>query len=218
MQENTIVKAQELSFALIKVSGYIRRVGLRQSIENLTYRMLESVSFGSPEDAHPALLAIRQFVELGKNLYEIETNNSRILVREIDNLIFEIKKAGSTFADLNLESVFTQKLPVNVNKRKVEKEAPSEIVIDESEIGNEAIELGKEGQLPMYTANERQEKMLGMIKSAENRRLQLKDFIAGFPEVSERTLRYDLKNLCDAGKLVRGGEGGPGSFYTYPQM
>jgi hypothetical protein len=218
MQENTIVKAQELSFALIKVSGYIRRVGLRQSIENLTYRMLEGVSFGIPEDAYPVLSAIRQFVELGRNLYEIETNNARILTREIDNLIFEVKKAGSTFAELNLDSVFTKKIQINSAIKNKERDMPSEVVIEESEIGNEPLELDKVASTPVYTANERQEKMLSMIKAVENGRLQLKDFIAGFPEVSERTLRYDLKNLCDAGKLVRGGEGGPGSFYTYPQM
>lgn len=219
MQIQTVTHAQELSFALIKVSGYIRRTALRQTIDRLTYKMLESVAIGKAEDAFSAILAIRQFIELGKNLYEIETNNARILIREIDNLSIEIKKATESWADLGIENIFSKKVEVNRQKKaQKEREMPAEIVIADSEIGNEVVSLDGTPDQPSVKAQDRQERMLSLLDRAESKRLQLKDFMAAFPGVSERTLRYDLQSLCERGRLVRAGEGGPGSYYTYPQM
>lgn len=42
----------------------------------------------------------------------------------------------------------------------------------------------------------------------------MKDIIASFPSVSERTLRYDLQKLTDRQILERVGSGGPASYYT----
>lgn len=219
MQEITVTHAQELSFALIKVSAYIRRVALRHSIDRLAYKMLESVAIGKAEDAFSALLAIRQFVELGKNLYEIETNNARILLREIETLSSEIKKSTESWAQLGIESIFTKKVAVNKPKKtNTANEIPAEIVISEAEIGNELVSAGEPPTAPSQRAYERQERMLSMVSDASDKRMQLRDFMVAFPGISERTLRYDLKHLCESGKLVRAGEGGPGSYYTYPQV
>ena len=43
----------------------------------------------------------------------------------------------------------------------------------------------------------------------------MKDIIAEFPEVSERTIRYDLQKLCNQGSLSRIGNGGPSTYYTF---
>jgi len=41
----------------------------------------------------------------------------------------------------------------------------------------------------------------------------MKDIIVAFPDVSERTLRYDLQKLCDQDLIERAGNGGPSSYY-----
>lgn len=43
---------------------------------------------------------------------------------------------------------------------------------------------------------------------------RMKDLIAEFPDVSERTLRYDLQRLLQHGSVQRVGNGGPASYYV----
>ncbi|MBI4093292.1 MAG: DeoR family transcriptional regulator [Candidatus Kerfeldbacteria bacterium] len=42
----------------------------------------------------------------------------------------------------------------------------------------------------------------------------MKDLIAEFPDVSERTIRYDLQRLLQHGSVERVGNGGPASYYV----
>lgn len=52
-----------------------------------------------------------------------------------------------------------------------------------------------------------------MNKAKDIGRCQLKDFMEILPNVSERTLRYDLHKLCEQGVLERVGGSGVSSFY-----
>ena len=60
----------------------------------------------------------------------------------------------------------------------------------------------------------RQSAILEKIRQSENRQAPLKEILAAFPEVSERTMRYDLQKLCGQDVIERVGNGGPGSYYT----
>lgn len=68
----------------------------------------------------------------------------------------------------------------------------------------------------------RQSAILAKIKESSNRQSQgsafrgcrMKDLIAEFPDVSERTLRYDLQRLLQQGSIDRIGNGGPASYYV----
>jgi DeoR/GlpR family transcriptional regulator of sugar metabolism len=42
---------------------------------------------------------------------------------------------------------------------------------------------------------------------------RLKELQNALPDVSERTLRYDLQRLIESGKIERLGSGGPATFY-----
>jgi len=44
----------------------------------------------------------------------------------------------------------------------------------------------------------------------------IKDLLAEFNGVSERTLRYDLQRLVEQGRIERVGSGGPGTYYRLP--
>ena len=59
----------------------------------------------------------------------------------------------------------------------------------------------------------RQSAILEKIRQSGNKQSQLKDIIAAFPDISERTMRYDLQKLCFQGLIERIGNGGPGSYY-----
>lgn len=59
----------------------------------------------------------------------------------------------------------------------------------------------------------RQSEIFEKMRQLPDQKMQLKDIIAAFPDVSERTIRYDLQRLCSQGLLERVGPGGPGTHY-----
>ena len=213
-------KGQELSFVLIRVSGYIRRFDLRKRVENLAYNLVENISYRNHELSLSTIDAIAGFVTLGKNVYEIEPINAKVLLRELDYLKQEIIRISGSGELSGVEQYF-----------KVQKDLPKmtelhlAIAKAKEQIGK--INLPKQERVidtAIRQSNQamresdnnvaiRQEAIISKIAGSPERKLQLKDIIAGFPGVSERTIRYDLKKLHQDGKLQREGKGGPGNFY-----
>jgi hypothetical protein len=164
--------------------------------------------------------ALRNFVVLGKNIYEIENVNAKILDRELEQLSNAFRHSTGLSALPDLESFFTKSIIVrNAAEKKVKiapKQAPSEVVVPESDVEEALAQIRQSGN--EESGNEesviRQDKMENLLKSAPMNRLALKDFIAAFPEVSERTIRNDLRRLFDTGRIERQGSGGPANYYT----
>lgn len=139
-------KAREISYALNRVSFYIKREELRNRLERLSFEFLENVAVAVVGDEAPLnlhsteasgtdkqslikvfknLSALDVLIRIGHSLYEIETVNSNILIRELDSFNSAIRQLGgvnsaignnseignsaNSFAkqDLNLESIFS---------------------------------------------------------------------------------------------------------------
>jgi len=62
--------------------------------------------------------------------------------------------------------------------------------------------------------NVRQAKIIQIFKKQKTDKIQLKDIIRFFPDLTDRTIRNDLKSLCDKKIVSRIGNYGPSSFYT----
>ncbi len=213
-------RSQELCFALLRVAAHIRRFELRRTIERLSYHLLESISYQNPEMALSTIDALRNFVVLGKNVYEIENVNAKILDRELEQLSNAFRHSTGLSALPDLESFFTKNILVRhaaEKKVKIEpKQAPQEVIVAESDVEEALTQMRQSGN--EESGNEeaaiRQNKIESLLQSAPMNRLALKDFIAAFPEVSERTIRNDLRRLFDGGRIVRQGSGGPANYYT----
>lgn len=211
-------KSQELSFALLRVAGHIRRFELRRTIERLSYHLLENISYENPEMSLTTIAALRNFVTLAKNVYEIETLNARILDRELEHLAAEVRKHAGVDSLPDLETLFTQRVEMRQNAAKkntakvsvLPDSAPSEVVIPESEVQKENV---IHNEIEDRNAAIRRDKLFLMISTAPEKRLALKEIVAAFPDVSERTLRYDLKRLTEQGRIIRQGSGGPSNYY-----
>ncbi len=70
-----------------------------------------------------------------------------------------------------------------------------------------------------YVTKMRQSTIFEKIREFDNCRLRdIQEFL---PDISERTIRYDLQSLVEQGLIERIGSGGPGSYYrvrqAYPQ-
>ena len=76
------------------------------------------------------------------------------------------------------------------------------------------------GEMPkkydLGTTSERQRLIVQKVRQLGN--TAMKDLIAEFPSVSERTIRYDLQKLCELLILERKGNGGPASFYRLREV
>lgn len=72
-------------------------------------------------------------------------------------------------------------------------------------IEKELISTGKPVEKPRTTQKRRKERILEILK--EKRKLQLRELIQNFPQVSKRTLMRDLEKLYRVGTVVRVGNG-----------
>lgn len=220
-------KTQEISFALIRVASNIRRFTLRKKLEELGYHLLENITYRNYELTLHTIDTIQGFLDLGKNVYEIEPINHEILTREILILAQEIQEFSGEFPLGNtIENFFTKVESLRPNAQNEEKR--------KSGYGNKE---NKEIELPQFSSQrtkerrnrvqraqnsdrtnikERKEKIVKIIQETPEKKAQLKFITGQFPGLSERTLRYDLKALIETGELERIGSG-PASFYAKKQ-
>lgn len=221
-------KSREISYALLRVSYYIKRDDLRNYMDSLAFRLLHDVAvveidsdIANVNKALSAISALDGLVRLGHSIYEIEPVNATILVRELDNLNSAIRqsgKLGSFVAELpDLESFFTKEI---IGKKIVENNNTENNAVkgvSQSKEGNGS--MNKSAGINNLSAAIRQSAIINKLNSFSSGQeksgniCRLKDLIAELPDVSERTLRYDLQRLCEQGVVERIGNGGPSSYY-----
>lgn len=200
-------KAREISYALIKVAFNVKRPELRNRLENLAFELMENAARATAginskliDKVLADVSAIDGLVRLAHSIYEIEPVNATILVGELDKFNSAIRQLAKTDLEIaelpDLDKLFsdypTEQPDTNVIKPVIENKEDPQV----SNGLNSAI---------------RQSAIIERIRQRGNCRL--KDLIIDFPEVSERTLRYDLQGLCAKGAVDRVGNGGPASYY-----
>lgn len=199
-------KSQQISLALLKLAIYIRRRELRQRIESLAFQLIEDTASGSLETALTTIDILKALVSFSKSIYEIEPINAGIVLQELDNLALAARE--STLATGDIADIFS-KLPVVVDN--VPSEDGESHDIEAGRENKAIIELGNSNGNGI-SATIRQSAIIEKIRQSGN--TAMKDIVAAFPDVSERTLRYDLQRLCNQGVVERVGNGGPASYYT----
>lgn len=193
-------KAQEISYSLIRIAAYIRRQELRQRIEKLAFQLLEDVAREEFEAALRTSAALESMISIGKAIYEVEQTNAKVIIGELNSLNAAMRQIAGLEELPHLENVFSKEMTVSTishSRREV-----NDIVGNNNQVSVNGISTAI-----------RQSAILEKIRQSSNKQAQLRDILAAFPEVSERTMRYDLQKLCAQGLLERVGTGGPGSYY-----
>lgn len=187
MLSNFAKKAYEICYAVFRLGNAIKNADLRTRLEKAGLDLLEA---GSVENlSHLEILVL-----FSQGIGEISYPQSQVLLREIGNLNAAIRQNNAAIADLNLEEFFSPE----------EVKATPPMIIENPDIPS-IIEKDKEN------AAMRQSAIMEIMRQVQNCRI--KDLIAAFPGVSERTLRYDLQKLCETGTIERVGTAGPGIYY-----
>lgn len=236
-------KAREISYALVRVVFYIKRLELRNRIESLSFELLDNSAKVGVENTNQAVTSalstvasLDVLVRFAHSIYEIEPVNATILVRELDNLNSAIRQFGKLDEQLpDLESLFS-KMPIsnqvsapvsfgnNTDVSPVSNDssldayrAPLNDKVSLDELSSVEIKSNRENQSANIAI--RQSAIMEKIKTGNGSTgstqdgCRLKDLLAAFPDVSERTIRYDLQKLCDGGMIERVGNGGPATYY-----
>lgn len=196
-------KAQEITSAVLRLAAYVRRRELRASLERSALRLLEETTgrkFESVVEANRSLLGL---VQLARSLYELDPANADILILQLEGLELAIGQFAGLDVLTNLENHFSS----NSASKVVDPEsrpATSELSGLNGANGN------GNGNVAINVAI-RQGAIIDKIR--QSGKTTLKDMLVGFPEFSERTIRYDLQKLCSNGIVERVGNGGPTTYY-----
>ncbi|TSC60599.1 MAG: hypothetical protein LiPW15_477 [Parcubacteria group bacterium LiPW_15] len=212
-------KAYEIAYAMFRLSGNIGNRPIAGYLENHCLSLFDSAIYGNMNAANAEAKILEYYLRLGGDTGLIHQSNVEMLVLEIGNLNSAI--AGYNAIAGNIEPIklnFSSgtergtKLTADIQK----KEIPPEVInkeleaITNSEEAVEPAEPQTERQVSPQAAI-RQSAILQRIRQSGNCRM--KDIIEGFPEVSERTLRYDLERLSEQGLIERVGQSGPATSY-----
>jgi len=222
-------KAREICYALVKVAFYIKRNELRQRLEGSAFDLLQNTA-EAVIDAEEKILLKRVFrniaatdalVKVGHSLYEIEPVNANVLSRELEAFNSAIRQFGNLSeeqpSDLtSIQSLFSPFPKLGfatvANAKELIPVKPQSAMAEENNENGNGNGNGSGNGINMAI---RQSAVINRIKQGNGNGCRLKDLLAEFPDVSERTLRYDLQRLCEQGVIQRIGNGGPASFYQF---
>ena len=198
-------KAYEISYAIFRVSGILKNGSLAKQLEDQALKILSTAILKDYAECQRVLNSIEYLLRLGTDVNLINPANSYLVINEIGNFNSAIAEFENTakLPDLNLEPIFSKKpIPVD-NMPASPRPAPPKI-----ERG-ERVETGPEVKKE-HTAI-RQSAILERIRQFGNCRLRdIQEFL---PDVSDRTVRYDIQALIEQGLIEKVGTAGLSSHY-----
>ena len=198
-------KAYEISYALFRVAGILKNGSLTKQLEDQAIKILSTATLKDYAGCLLVLNSTEYLLRLGTDVNLINPANSYLIINEIGNFNSAIAEFENTakLPDLNLEPIFSKKpIPVD-NMPKVKKE-------HKEDRKKQSEETSIDDKAPIKAAI-RQSAILERIRQFGNCRL--KDMQEFLPDVSDRTLRYDLQTLTEQGLIEKVGTAGLSSHY-----
>jgi len=230
-------KAQEISIAVLRSLVHVRRIELRHRLEKLTFELLEESAANNFDEISKITAKMDMLTRFAKLIYEIEPVNGAVILEELGNFQ-SLVSSLSGFPVVLDEGLFQkerQTTPLfRENAEEKRQRAQGGEKGDKGIAGTDSMEgkgkeatqrrAQKEQAISGFIAEERkddefanqamrQTAIIEQIKKSGNSPLPVRDLIAAFPGVNQRTLRYDLQKLCREGIIARIGSGGPKTFY-----
>lgn len=212
-------KGFEIAYATFRVAAsqnpaiqsvlYAHAIGIMESA-----RALDKESFNNHFAGLENILKI--IAESGL----IRQNHADIIIAELENLNSAMNSATlPDSAEQELGKIFTplpkqfgnQPIRQKEPKEPKEQKAPATLVKSEDVSKTEA----KDPVKASPEANIRREAIMSKIRQSGSCRLR--DIQEALPDISDRTLRYDLQQLSESGQVERIGGGGPATYYRIKQ-
>ncbi len=208
-------KSQEISYVVFRIGFTMRRTEFRARIERLALDLVESVTLCDFERSVVLIDALECLVQIGASLYEVETVNAHSLLHELSLLQSAIRQRYAIYQP------FVRQESATVKKTVADDAAIGNGFADESAIESANEEDRTDEGMISIASTIRQSAILDKVRSMTSKNestflsgCRMKDLLLAFPQVSERTLRYDLQHLLERGTIERLGSGGSNSFYV----
>lgn len=213
-------KAYEFSYAAFRVASSAKNRNIAELLESRAALLLDSVSIADYDKTRDALNSIVNLAGLLADAGILYPANREVLAREAESIELAIKalpKKG-TLPDLNLGKIFS-KSPLPIKRQNMNQSAKTP---NQSEIKSSAVEIADKGnsadeiadkdydEISSIKSEMRQSAIVDKLQQSENvpggqAGCRLNDLQSLFPDVSERTLRYDLESLMLRGLVERMG-------------
>lgn len=129
------------------------------------------------------------YLWIGKSQGWLNSVNCLIISHEYEKVKKQIRPIMESTIEL------TQKLP-NIDKPLVSRES--------TQVEPEPVLNNTEQKTPSFLISDRQKKILDFLN--KNGKAQVMDLRTIFPDITKRTIRRDLDELLESGKIIRLGE------------
>ena len=230
----------ELAHALFRVAGSLPSEELKKRIETWGIAFIESTALSNPKSIKSDIHILEQLIILGETVGEIPYNASKVLYYQFEKIKSAIRQYEAEIAaNSAIDNLFTEpeadhpgamaSAPVAgtdlMGADSKNNELDNALPVTLSEFNNrgfvnndvnyqkELVKTIDEMPRKYDSGASTERRKLIVLKVRQLGNAAMKDLIAEFPSVSERTIRYDLQKLCEGLVLVRVGNGGPASFY-----
>ena len=194
----------KLARKILEVADNCRRVALAKKIEEAAIGLLGDLVVGDDRISQNLSL-LEAFLNLIDSRGAEEKN-------ALNSILQEIRQFNSAIRQSPLPNYdeFGNESSLGAEDHQKNVDFPTEFEL--SEFGNDYFEdLGQD-----LNSEVRQRAILAKIKELASKKEEcsLKNLKASFPDVSDRTLRYDLQKLTQRGDIVRTGNRGPNTVYN----
>ena len=240
-------KAQEISYALMRVAVYIKRKDLRSRFECLALEIVESVAGDNKEFSLLAMAKVLEVLKLAASIYEVETINAKMIIEQVEAFVASMRQVHYLGGLPDIGNIFSKPLEFGNQQKDIRQLFNDSAKVDlphfdipakpipKAQEAFEALEADA-ADTKVAIQDIQEQENVGMVSIASTIRqtailtkvrmmtvknedgsllgCRMKDLMAAFPDVSERTLRNDLQRLVAQSKVTRIGNGGPASFYV----
>lgn len=217
-----LTKAYEVAYALFRLTAQMQEKDFAEPLRASGTAMLSAAAAEDYATAERSLRMVECLVKFGGDVGMIGTQNVDVLTREIfalDAAIAERKTVAKT-DEVNVAEIFSKPevAPRSAEAPRAEEPAiePAPMRMEDFRVRTEPQPVPRESreQQPRQQSNDsavRQSAILARIRQSGNCRL--KDIQDVLPNISERTIRYDLQTLVEQNLVERIGNAGPLVFY-----
>jgi hypothetical protein len=198
-----LTKSYEVAYALFRLAGPMKEKEFAEPLRASGTALLAAAAAEDYAAAAQSLRVMECLVKFGGDVGMIGTQNVDVLTREIyalDAAVAERRTAIKT-DEINVAEIFSK--PELVEREPVASREVSHAHAPEIRQASNDSAI-------------RQATILARIRQSGNCRL--KDIQDVLPNISERTIRYDLQTLTEQNLIERIGNAGPSVFYRASMM
>lgn len=209
-------KAFELAYATFRITRVLASKDLAGRLESAALSVLESSISENYSLARPELEKMEYFIRLGSDAGFIYPDHAELVFSEIASFYEAIidHEEGDAPPPVNLEGIFSK---IEFKREEVQRDYEAMKYVEKPKVNDippkEEVrpkEEKSEGR-GADDASKRKKVILDLLGRMSP--VKMKDIQFALPNVSERTLRYDIQSLVNRREIVREGESGPGVSY-----